>query len=106
MKKILCTAIALAFMSAPVYAGPVKMTTAQLDEVTAAGNAYGKYKNPKIVIVNNETKVDVDQTATATSTVGDVKNVKIIQVKSDGSTATINIGTATATNTSTVTVAK
>jgi hypothetical protein len=43
MRKLLYSATALAFMAAPlhmaapVYAEPVKMTSAQLDEVTAGG---------------------------------------------------------------------
>jgi hypothetical protein len=96
MKKILCTAIALAFMSAPVYAGPVKMTTAQLDEVTAAGNgnghAYGHVKKKVVVVVNKtETNQTINQSFENSGT------IKIIAPHSSGTIIVGNVATQTAT---------
>jgi hypothetical protein len=89
MKKILCTAIAIAFMSVPAYAAPVKMTTAQLDEVTAAGKR-------KVVVVKNKVVTKVNQEFTA-------DDISIKLIKSDNNIVVIGNTSVVVTKVATTT---
>jgi hypothetical protein len=82
MKKILCTAIAIAFMSAPVYAAPVKMTATQLDQVTAAGDKKVKIKvNAAVNVAGDYSTAQQIAIALQDVYVGDDLVIKIKQVQ-------------------------
>jgi hypothetical protein len=95
MRKLLYSATALAFMAAPlhmaapVYAEPVKMTSAQLDEITASGLKIGKYKKGvyKIRFRDANVAVNVINDATITNSVVQQLNVALQNIDLSGKNA-------------------